>query len=67
MTSKSVKDILSKKNPTKAHLGNKPSELSFILACKVEIFEPSVRIYCTPSPLRYALTIKDLVGSGTTM
>jgi len=26
-----------------------------------------VRIYCTPSPLRYALTIKDPVGSGTTM
>lgn len=43
MTSKSVKDTLSKKNPTKAHLGNKPSksELSFILACKVEIVEPS--------------------------
>jgi hypothetical protein len=26
-----------------------------------------VRIYYTPSPLRYALTIKDPVGSGTTM
>jgi hypothetical protein len=26
-----------------------------------------VRIYCTPSPLRYALTNKDPVGSGTTM
>jgi hypothetical protein len=25
-----------------------------------------VRIYCTPSPLRYALTIKDPVGGGTT-
>ncbi len=31
------------KASTKAHLGNKPSknELSFILACKVEIFKPS--------------------------
>jgi len=28
---------------------------------------PCVRIYYTPSPLRYALTIKDPVGSGTTM
>jgi hypothetical protein len=27
----------------------------------------SVRNYCTPSPLRYALTIKKPVGSGTTM
>jgi hypothetical protein len=26
-----------------------------------------VTIYCTPSPLRYALTNKDPVGSGTTM
>jgi hypothetical protein len=26
-----------------------------------------VRNYCTPSPLRYALTIKNPVGSGTTM
>jgi hypothetical protein len=26
----------------------------------------SVRIYCTPSPLRYALTNKDPVGNGTT-
>ncbi len=43
MTSKFVKDTLSKTNPTKAHLGNKPSknDLSFILACKVEIFEPN--------------------------
>jgi hypothetical protein len=26
-----------------------------------------VRNYCTPSPLRYALTIKKMVGSGITM
>jgi hypothetical protein len=26
----------------------------------------AVRIYCTPSPLRYALTIKNPVGGGTT-
>jgi hypothetical protein len=42
MTSKFIKDIMSKTNPKKAHLHNKPSksELSFILACEVEIFEP---------------------------
>jgi hypothetical protein len=34
MTSKSVKDTLNKKKPTKAHLGNKPSksELSLSLS-----------------------------------
>jgi hypothetical protein len=43
MTLKFVKDTLSKKNPTKAHLSNKTSksELFLILACKVEIFDPS--------------------------
>jgi hypothetical protein len=34
---------------------------------KILFISMVVRIYCTPSPLRYALTIKDPVGSGTTM
>jgi hypothetical protein len=39
---KICKGYFELKNPTMAHLGNKPSknELSFILTCKMEIFEP---------------------------
>jgi len=33
---------------------------------QLELVLTTVRIYCTPSPLRYALTIKP-VGNGTTM
>jgi hypothetical protein len=32
-----------------------------------QILKTIVKNYCTPSPLRYALTIKNPVGSGTTM
>jgi hypothetical protein len=41
MTSKFIKDTLSKKTPTKAHLSNKlnNNELTFILVCKMEIFK----------------------------
>jgi hypothetical protein len=43
ITSESIMDNMSKKTPTKAQLNNKPnkSELSFLLTCKVEIFELS--------------------------
>ncbi len=42
------------------------SSQAFFLFSDITHAMPCVRIYCTPSPLRYALTNKDPVGSGTT-